>query len=131
MPLIDDKVRAAFPGLTDDEIRQFHAVASKAAAGVVDVLNVDLNLAIIVRELGWEALKDYLTDATGDCKLSYIDIHAIATASSLLSMSERASIQSAIFGAAGEATSKKTVAARNKSLKTLTNGLSNFEVIEV
>lgn len=131
MPLIDEQVRAAFPGFTDTEIEQFYAVAKRAAASSVYVCNTDLQLAIIARELGWEALKEYMYKATGDETISAGDIFSIATACHLLRTSDNATMNAAVYGAAAEATNKKTQAARTKSLKELTSGLKNYTVIEV
>lgn len=130
MPLIDDKVRAAFPGLSDEEIEDFYRVADSIRVKRVPITETDLGLAMISRELGWQALKDYLEAVTGDSKLSADDIATVAHAASYTSRIERLELYSAIYGASSEASSKKTVNARKKSLKQLSESCGLFEILE-
>lgn len=130
MPLIDDKVRAAFPGLSDAQILEFYEVAKAAQTQKIEITQTDLGLAMIAQELGWSALKEYLYLATGDKSISAMDIVSISQAAAFRTKLRTNELYSALYGSSSEVTSRKTVNARKKGLKDLTGSIDLFEVIE-
>lgn len=130
-PLIDDEVRRFFPGQTDEQIARFYETAIDATRDDRPaLLSTDLYLANIARNCGWAALKEYLTVTTGNSDLDGDDILAITEACAYWRNLENAELYAALFGAASEATNKKTVNARNQSLKRLTGSLDAHRIVE-
>lgn len=128
--LIDDEVRASFPGWTDIEIHDWY-VAVKSEQEKRDTPSIyesDISHARIIRELGWDAFKEYLVSVTGTDVLEPDDFVALADASSFLRELENTSLYMAIYGAASEMHSKKTASARNDSYKKLTSTISKIEI---
>jgi hypothetical protein len=131
LSLIDDEVRASFPGLSDEEIAEFYEAGKLAAEDHrTPVSSVDCHLAIVCRQLGFDGLRAYLTATTGTCELTSEDLWAISTAGEYLRAASEAALFSSFYGAASEATSRKTVMARKDGLKSLTLSLSNYRMLE-
>lgn len=132
MPLVDDEVRALFPGFTDEEIQSLYERTEKLSegSGGIPICETDLRLAIVARELGWEALCAYLVALTGNHRLNADDIYAIAQAATYLRFNDDSTLYKALYGASSEATSRKTVNARKSGLKHLTKPLANFNYLE-
>lgn len=129
--LIDDTVRRSFPGMTDTEIEQFYRVGQIAAKDTrPSILATDLYLARIVRELGWRGLEAYLDAAVGDHTLGADDIADIADACAYLREQDSARLYSALYGSSSEASSRKTVTAREKGLERLTAPLQAYRIVE-
>lgn len=127
--LIDDEVRRSFPGFTDQEIYEFYLAAKSVQKFVTpEIFESDLSHARIIRELGWDAFKEYLTTITGTNELEADDYIALTDALSYLREIENASLYAAIYGAASEASSKKTITARKNSYKELTSYLNKFQI---
>lgn len=131
MPLIDNEVRAAFPGLSDAEIEQFYNVAKSTPEEVRTIITgTDLGLAIISQELGWQALKDFLVGCTGDSNLSAVDIQSIANASRYLRLNDDSKLYAAIYGSASEISNKRTASNRKKGLNSLLDEIKSYTRIE-
>lgn len=129
--LIDDEVRKSFPGWSDEAIREWYEVAKTAQEkqpSKPSIFESDLSHAKIIRELGWEAFKEFLVAVTGDDVLEADDYIALAEASSLLRELENTSLYMAIYGAASEMKSKKTASARNESYKQLVEPISKVKI---
>lgn len=127
--LIDDEVRKSFPGWTDQEIKDFYDVASSAKqTETPSIFESDLSHARIIRELGWQAFKEYLFAVTGSDVLEADDFIALADASSFLRELENTSLYMAIYGSASEMQSKKTASARKESYKQLVAGINKIEI---
>jgi hypothetical protein len=133
MPLIDDVVRSRFPGLSDAEIQAFYdaAIEARERNKAIEILETDLGLATIARELGWQALKEYLVSATGSDTLSYDDIFSLAIAANNIRLSENAQSINAMFASASEVSSKKTANARKKSIQSILKPLEKFKVVDI
>ena len=130
-PLIDDEVRRNFPGRTDEEIERFYNNALEAAKDDrPTLLSTDLHLASIVRNCGWQALKEYLELTTGSADLDAEDIIAITQACAYWRTLDNAELYSALFGAASEATNKKTITARKKGIAKLLEPLDRYRLTE-
>lgn len=129
--LIDDEVRRSFPGLTDEQIYEFYLVAKNAEQLVdtVEIFESDLSHARIVRELGWEAFKEYLRITTGTDELDDVDIVALTQAVAYVRELENVTLYAAIYGAAGEASNKKTVTSRKDNMKKLTKNHNSIEIV--
>lgn len=126
--LIDDEVRRSFPGKTDEEIQAFYDVAiSVRPLPAHEIFESDLSHARIIRELGWDAFKEYLRVTTGTDTLDDGDIVALVEACEFLREIENTSLYAAIYGAASEG-HKKTLSARKESFSKLTSSLKNIEI---
>jgi hypothetical protein len=86
---------------------------------------------MIARELGWQALKEFLVKDCGSDYLRADDIFSLAIASSCLREHDNAKIIQALFGSASEITSNKTKRARDKSIKDLMKPLDNYKVVNL
>jgi hypothetical protein len=128
--LIDDEVRKSFPGLTDEEIYKFYVTAKNFEVILPSLFESDISHARIIRELGWDAFKEYLMITTGTDILDDDDIVQLTIAASYLREIENTTLYAAIYGAASEATSKKTSASRKESYKSLTSQVNNFEIVK-
>lgn len=128
--LIDDDVRKSFPGWSDIEIHDWYvAVKSEQQKRVVpEIYESDISHARIIRELGWDAFKEYLVCVTGTDVLESDDYIALAEASSFLRELENTSLYMAIYGSASEMKSRKTASSRNESYKKLTATISKIEI---
>lgn len=127
--LIDDEVRHSFPGWTDEQIHAFYVTAkSVKKVDIPSIFESDLSHARIIRELGWDAFKEYLVAVTGTDVLESDDYVALAEASGFLRELDNTSMYMAIYGAASEMKSKKTATARNESYGKLTSGISKIEI---
>lgn len=129
--LIDAEVRSKFPGLSDAEILDFFELSKKAEEienSLPTILATDLELAMVVREFGWDGLRAYLTASVGTSELDANDILSIMNACRFLRANEKAELYAAIYGSASEASSKKTVTARQKGLKMLTDSINSFRL---
>lgn len=126
--LIDDEVRKSFPGWTDDDIREFYNAAKSVEVDRPTIFESDLSHARIIRELGWDAFKEYLLAVTGTDTLEPDDFIALTDAAYFLREIENTSLYAAIYGSASEMQSKKTASARQKSYKKLTSQINNFVV---
>lgn len=127
--LIDDEVRRSFPGSTDKEIYEFYLTV-KAVEDIprTSIFESDLSHAMIIRELGWAAFKEYLVVSTGTDWLDPDDFVALTNALTYLREIENITMYNAIYGASSEASSKKTVKARKKSFEQLASPLDNYVV---
>lgn len=127
--LIDDEVRKSFPGKTDKEIYEFYVLAKSIKTKEKPfILESDLSHARIIRELGWQAFKEYLFEVTGGDHLEPDDFVALTNACTYLSEIENVVLYSALYGSAAEATSKKTVSARKKSFENVSAQIHSFEI---
>lgn len=129
--LIDDEVRRSFPGYSDEKIYEFYLVAKNAEQLVdtVEIFESDLSHARIIRELGWEAFKEYLRITTGTDELDDVDIVALTQAVAYVRELENVTLYAAIYGAAGEASNKKTVSNRKDNYKKLTKNHNSIEIV--
>jgi hypothetical protein len=129
--LIDDDVRRSFPGFTDKEIYDFYLAAkSVEVKEQPSIFESDLSHARIIRELGFDAFKEYLKKVTGTDYLAVDDYIALTDALSYLREIENTSLYAAIYGAAAEAQNKKTVSSRKESYASLTQQLKKFTIAE-
>lgn len=128
-PLIDDAVRALFPGRTDEEIERFHARAKQLESeqAKTKLLGTDLHLGSIARNLGWDAVKEYLRASVGTDTLDAEDISRISEACGFWYKLEAVELYSALFGSAAEA-SKKTAKHRDKAIKALSSQVTDYDV---
>lgn len=127
--LIDDEVRHSFPGWTDEQIHEFYVTAkSVEKIDTPSIFESDLSHARIIRELGWDAFKEFLLSVTGTDVLESDDYIALAEASSFLRELENTSLYMAIYGSASEMKSKKTASHRNESYKHLVEPISKIEI---
>jgi len=127
--LIDDEVRKSFPGWSDQQIYEFWLIAkANVAAPKPQIFESDLSHARIIRELGWQAFKEYLLVTVGTNVLDDEDFVALTNASSFLREIENTSLYMAMYGSASEPQNKKTVSARKKSFGQLTGQLDEFEI---
>lgn len=126
--LINDEVRRFFPGQTDEQIRQFYETAKAAAVTKESIFESDLSHARIIDALGWDAFKEYMRITTGTDYLEDDDFVALTEAVSFVREIDNLGLYAAIYGAAAEATSKKTVAARKESLNNITAPLNKNEI---
>lgn len=129
--LIDDEVRRSFPGYSDEKIYEFYLVAKNAEQLVdtVQIFESDLSHARIIRELGWEAFKEYLRITTGTDELDDVDIVALTQAVAYVRELENVTLYAAIYGAAAEASNKKTVSNRKDNYKKLTKNHNSIEIV--
>ncbi len=126
--LINDEVRRFFPGQTDEQIRQFYETAKAAEVTKESIFESDLSHARIIDALGWDAFKEYMRITTGTDYLEDDDFVALTEAVSFVREIDNLGLYAAIYGAAAEATSKKTVAARKESLNNITAPLNKNEI---
>lgn len=119
--LIDDEVRRSFPGWSDEKILRFYERAKAVEIQRTKIFDSDLSHARIIRELGWDAFKEYLCVATGGCDLDDDDYIALTQACAFVREIDNTPLYAAIYGAAAEPTNRKTVSARKKTLKNLTS----------
>jgi hypothetical protein len=126
--IIDDEVRKSFPGMSDEDIYKFYV----AAKGVEDerptIYDSDLSHARIIDSLGWDAFKEYLRISVGFDELDSEDYIALTNAVSYLKDIYNAQLYGAIYGAAAEASSKKTVSARKTSYNNLLKPLDQYRI---
>lgn len=128
--LIDDEVRRSFPGFSDDDIREFYQAAKAAEVENPQIFESDLSHARIIRELGWDAFKEYLRSAVGIDELDNEDIVRLAEACTFLREIDNTTMYAAIYGAASEVHSKKTASVRKESYKNLMSPIKNIDVIK-
>ena len=126
--LINDEVRRFFPGQTDEQIRQFYETAKAAEVTKESIFESDLSHARIIDALGWAAFKEYMRVPTGTDYLEDDDFVALTEAVSFVREIDNLGLYAAIYGAAAEATSKKTVASRKESLNNITATLNKNEI---
>jgi len=126
--LINDEVRRFFPGQTDEQIRQFYEIAKAAEVTKESIFESDLSHARIIDALGWDAFKEYMRITTGTDYLEDDDFVALTEAVSFVREIDNLGLYAAIYGAAAEATSKKTVASRKESLNNITAPLNKNEI---
>ena len=126
--LINDEVRRFFPGQTDEQIRQFYETAKAAEVTKESIFESDLSHARIIDALGWDAFKEYMRITTGTDYLEDDDFVALTEAVSFVREIDNRGLYAAIYGAAAEATSKKTVASRKESLNNITAPLNKNEI---
>lgn len=126
--LINDEVRRFFPGQTDEQIRQFYETATAAGVTKESIFESDLSHARIIDALGWDAFKEYMRITTGTDYLEDDDFVALTEAVSFVREIDNLGLYAAIYGAAAEATSKKTVASRKESLNNITAPLNKNEI---
>lgn len=133
MALIDDEVRASFPHMSDEEIEQFYGkgLLAREANQHIEITETDLGLAMIARELGWQALKEFIHKSIGDENISANDIVSIAYAANYQRQIEQANMYAAIAGFASEVTNKQTVNARKKQMRDLTARLDMFKILGI
>jgi len=128
--LIDDEVRRSFPGWSDHDIVEFYQTAISAKKHVRPyILSSDLGHARMIRSLGWDAFKEYLSGLVGTDHLEPQDYIALTEAVEYINEIDRISLYRALYGSASEATNRKTVSARKKSHSLLTSRLDHFDVI--
>lgn len=122
----EEEIRANFPGMTDDEIDRFFDDYFDSKKSKVEIDTVDITLAGILRNFGYQGLVDFL-----DGKPTHDEILRINQAADYLRLIEEQRRDSVVMISASEASKQKLADARNELSRQISRLGSAYEIDEL
>jgi len=126
--LIDDAVRARFPGLSDDKIREFYEEAEEQNSQEIEikVFKDTLVYARVLKAFGYQGLKDFL-----GFDLAQNDFLEITKAVEYLNEIDLSRRDNIVMLSSAETSSRKLAKSRQQVSKTLNEMLDHYKVEEL